>query len=80
MDIARRINRLLQTIETDSPDVVIGDCNMTRNSFALRSIFPDLQDAATLSGTGLLASFPIEFPLYHIDHILVSNQFHSIYY
>ncbi len=80
MDIARRINRLLQTIETEPPDIVIGDCNMTRNSFALQSIFPDLQDAATLSGTGLLASFPIKFPLYHIDHILMGNQFRSIYY
>lgn len=80
MDIARRINRLLQTIETEPPDIVIGDCNMTRNSFALRSIFPDLRDAATLSGSGLLASFPIEFPLYHIDHILVGSQLNSIYY
>lgn len=80
MEIAHRVQRLLHTIETTPPDIVIGDFNMTRNSVAIETMFPELQDIASSSGIGVLASFPMEFPLFHIDHILLSNRFIPTYY
>ncbi len=74
MDTAHRIRRLLQSIDTLQPDIVIGDFNMTRNSVARRTIFPTLQNAASSAGTGILTSFPVEYPLFHIDHILFSSR------
>jgi hypothetical protein len=80
MEIAHRALRLLQTIETSPPDIVLGDFNMTRNSVAIETMFPTLKDAALLSGIGVLASYPMEFPLYHIDHILISDTLRPTYY
>ena len=80
MEIARRVQRLLHTIESPPPDIVIGDFNMTRNSVAIETMFPGLQDIASSSGIGVLASFPMEYPLFHIDHILLNNRFVPTYY
>lgn len=75
IETAKRARRLLSSIEVPSPDVVIGDFNMTRNSFAIQTMFPTLRDASNEGGRGLLASFPTEYPLYHIDHTLLSRTF-----
>ena len=80
MDTAHRIRRLLQSVDTMQPDIVIGDFNMTRNSIASKTIFPNLQNAASSTGTGILASFPVEFPLFHIDHILFGSRLTMLNY
>jgi hypothetical protein len=72
---AKRAKRLLATLDVSQPDLVIGDFNMTRNSFAIQTMFPTLIDASDEGGIGLLASFPTEYPLYHIDHTLLSRAF-----
>ena len=79
MEIANRI-RLLLPKNTLPPNLVIGDFNMTGRSSAIDTIFPDLTDASKTAGSGLMASFPMEFPLYHIDHILVSKDLISVNY
>ncbi|MBL6996954.1 MAG: hypothetical protein ISR75_00765 [Phycisphaerales bacterium] len=80
MEIANRVLRLLQTIDTIKPDIVIGDFNMTRSSSAMQTMFPELHDVADTVGTGILTSFPLEFPLYHIDHILIRSGFRAMNY
>jgi hypothetical protein len=68
---ATKVQRLLATLNTPTPDVVIGDFNMTRGSYSIEKMFPELSDASDEGGFGLLASFPMEYPLYHIDHTLI---------
>ena len=80
MEIAHRMRRLLQTIEAPPPDIVLGDFNMTRNSVAIETMFPTLKDAVTDSGIGVLASYPMKFPLFHIDHILINDTIRPTYY
>jgi hypothetical protein len=80
MEIANRVLRLLQTVDTTEPDIVIGDFNMTRNGFAIQTMFPELHDVAIDSGVGVLASFPVEYPLYHIDHVLIGSQLRAANY
>ncbi|MDP7006363.1 MAG: hypothetical protein QF718_09160 [Phycisphaerales bacterium] len=80
MEIANRVLRLLQSVDTIKPDVVIGDFNMTRNSAAIRTLFPKLHDASDTAGTGILTSFPVEFPLFHIDHILIRHSLRATHY
>ncbi len=80
IDIAHRVNRLLQTIEYTSPDIVMGDFNMTRNSVAMRTMFPTLYDISNRVGVGFLGSFPMNVPLYHIDHTLMNDRFTPVKY
>ena len=71
---ATKVQRLLATLNTPTPDVVIGDFNMTRGSYSIEKMFPELSDASDEGGFGLLASFPMEYPLYHIDHTLIRED------
>jgi len=75
IETANRAKRLLSSIDAPRPDVVVGDFNMTRNSYAIKTLFPELVDASNTGGVGLLASFPMQVPLYHIDHTLIGNGF-----
>jgi hypothetical protein len=74
IETAERALRLYSQVESNQPDIVIGDFNMTRNSYAIKHMFPNLIDASNLGGSGLLASFPLHFPLYCIDHTLVGRE------
>ena len=74
MEIARRVRRLLETLDVPPPDIVIGDFNMTRNSASIKSMFPRLHDASDDGGVGWIASYPMSFPLYHIDHVLLAES------
>lgn len=80
MKIANRVKRLLEKVDAPEPDIVIGDFNMTQNSSSIQTIFPTLMDASVDGGTGWIASFPIEIPLYHIDHILLDRKLRALSY
>lgn len=80
MEIAKRAKRLLYTQQVAPPDIVIGDFNMTRNSASIKTIFPDLHDASDQGGVGWLASYPMSFPLYHIDHVLLADSLYASSY
>ncbi len=75
VETARRAKRLFSTLDVSQPDIVIGDFNMTKDSYAIQTMFPQLEDASNEGGIGLLASFPAKYPLYHIDHTLLSRAF-----
>ncbi len=80
MNTASRVRRILDSIEYKRPDVVLGDFNMTRNSYAIKTMFPTLIEASDIGGIGLIASYPANFSLYHIDHILLSKAFNCSSY
>ena len=74
MEIVGRAIRLIETLGAPPPDIVIGDFNMTRNSASIKSLFPRLHDASDDGGVGWIASYPMSFPLYHIDHVLLKES------
>jgi hypothetical protein len=79
-NIVRRASRLLQKVDAQKPDVVIGDFNMTRNSTSMQQFFPSMVDAWDSGGVGWSSSYHRTFPLFHIDHTLVSENLQAISY
>lgn len=71
MDIARRAREAIVKSGIATPDVVVGDFNMTRGSAATRFMFPNLRDLYDEAGSGWGATFPRDYPLYHIDQMLI---------
>lgn len=53
-------------------DVVAGDFNATDGSVILSACFPGCRDALSDAGDGWLATWPRRFPLWKIDHVLVT--------
>ena len=74
MEVARQARRLLAQANAPPPDIVVGDCNMTRGSAALALLTPGLRHAFDEGGHGYAASFHRAFPLYHIDHVLLDES------
>jgi len=72
--VAVRVRRLLDESSAPAPDVVVGDFNMTRDGTALNRIFPDLHHAFNEGGHGYGATFHRRFPLFHIDHVLLTGD------
>ena len=72
--IASLTRRLIDDADVEPPDLVIGDCNMTRGSASLRRTFPDMRHGFSTGGHGHAATFRRGWilPLYHIDHVLTS--------
>jgi hypothetical protein len=57
-----------------APDLVIGDFNTTRESVAMRTMFPRMRHAFNEAGHGYGATFFRVCPLYHIDHVLLGDS------
>jgi endonuclease/exonuclease/phosphatase family metal-dependent hydrolase len=72
-DIARAARRMLEGTAAPPPEVVVGDFNMTRGSASLKTLFPGLAHAYDQAGRGYGATFSRGFPLYHLDHTLLSD-------
>jgi endonuclease/exonuclease/phosphatase family metal-dependent hydrolase len=66
---ARLIRRQIER-ESD-PVIVVGDFNSTPHQWAYRHIAQGLQSAVTRRVTGWGATFPAQYPLVQIDHVLV---------
>jgi hypothetical protein len=80
MEIARKMQRLLAESEAPMPDVAVGDFNITRGSAALAQIWPAMHHAFDDGGHGYGATYHRAFPLYHIDHLLVSRAWRAVRY
>lgn len=65
---ARLIRRHIEREER--PVIVVGDFNSTPHQWAYRHIAQGLQDAARQRVAGWRATFPAQYPLVQIDHIL----------
>lgn len=82
MELARNVRKMLEDLKAPMPDVVVGDFNITRGSASLNAMFKDfsLDDAYDEGGHGYAATFHREFPLWHIDHILVGPSVQALDY
>lgn len=65
---ARLIRRMIER-ETQ-PVLVAGDFNSTRHQWAYQHIAQGLQNALTRHGRGWNGTFPAQYPLVQIDHVL----------
>jgi hypothetical protein len=61
-------------------DMVIGDLNTPRGSASLSIVARAMHEAFAEGGHGYGASFPRVFPLYHIDHVLLSSEWKTLRY
>lgn len=63
-----------------TPEVIVGDFNMTRDSRALRHLVGDLPDAYTQAGWGYAATWPRVLPVIHIDQAFVGGAWRAMTY
>jgi hypothetical protein len=72
-EIARAARLMLDSVDAGTPDVVVGDFNMTRGSASVKTLFPGLAHAYDEAGRGYGATFTRGFPLYHLDQTLLAD-------
>ena len=80
MDLARQFRTLLDAAAAPTPDVVVGDFNITRGSASLLQLFPDMTHAYDSGGHGYGATFHRALPYAHIDHILTAPGVTAVRY
>ena len=71
MGVMQRARTMLDGLRKTPPDVVVGDFNTPRGSASIDALFPNMSNAFNEAGHGYGATFRREFPLYHIDQILL---------
>ena len=69
-----------QAAGISAPDLILGDLNVTRHSRALEHAFPKFRNAFDEGGVGWSGTWWRDFPLWHLDQILVSPSMRSIRY
>lgn len=57
-----------------SPQVIVGDFNTARGGYALHSFAPQMHHAFDEGGIGFGATYSRNWPLWHIDHILLAPE------
>ena len=77
---ARSVRHLLDAMSIPRADMIVGDFNTPRGSRSLSILFPDMHHAYDDAGRGYGASFHRVFPLYHIDHILLTVDMQATSY
>lgn len=68
---AAQARNLINRTVTTPLDLVLGDFNMTQQSRALRSMLPGWQTVWPSGGHGWGGTWPRQWPLWRIDHVLV---------
>ena len=69
--IAEQAASLIDRVVMYTPDLVLGDFNMTRSSRAIHAILPDWRFAWPTRGRGWGGTWPRWLPLWRIDHVAV---------
>lgn len=72
--IASALRAALDELDVPAPDIIMGDFNMARGSASIDRTFPGMRNAFEDAGHGYAATFPRDWPLYHIDHILLNDD------
>ncbi|MEE2908317.1 MAG: endonuclease/exonuclease/phosphatase family protein [Planctomycetota bacterium] len=70
-EIAQRLQDLLTKVGPEEVDLIIGDFNMPSGSAALSSLFPQYTRAWSSGGEGWAPTFPRNWSIARLDHILV---------
>jgi endonuclease/exonuclease/phosphatase family metal-dependent hydrolase len=71
---------MLDDLHAPTPDIVLGDFNITRGSASIATAFPGMTEAYDSAGHGYGASYHRRFPLWHIDHMLLGPNVHPLRY
>lgn len=74
------LRRLVETMERERPDLVVGDLNAPRRSRALARLPAGYRHAYDLAGHGWSASWPAPLPLLAIDQTIVGPRLAPIDY
>lgn len=78
MASAEALRASLASLRVPSPDIALGDFNMTDGAAAL-TLFPDTRDAFTpWLGTGFAGTFPSALPLWRIDQVRHGSRIRSL--
>jgi hypothetical protein len=80
LELARKFRAMLDEAKPPLPDLVVGDFNLTRGSASLKTMFPLLRHAYDQAGHGYAATFHGEFPLWHIDQMLLGPNLRALDY
>jgi len=78
MALLREVGALLDDVGAPAPDLIVGDMNVTRRSVAVRTLAPDLRNAFGEAGRGLGSTFFEPWPLWHIDHMLITPRVEAL--
>lgn len=73
---ARRLRRMIE--QESDPVIVVGDFNSTRHHWVYRHIARGLHDAHRTAGRGFGGTFPADWPLVRIDHVLVGDAWEVV--
>ena len=72
--IARRLQELLLKAPTGTYDLVVGDFNMPADSHVFATLFPDFDPTWPTAGSGWAGTYPREWPVFRIDHVLAGPR------
>jgi hypothetical protein len=73
-NVLERMSVALRERLTDEPSVVVGDLNISRGSKSVSSVWPRHREAFAEQGRGWGATYPRQFPLWHIDFMLIGGH------
>jgi endonuclease/exonuclease/phosphatase family metal-dependent hydrolase len=70
----------LSRLNEPTPDLLVGDFNVPRNSHALRDAFPEFRNAFSEAGSGWSGTWPTFLPLWDLDQIRVGSGYLALRY
>lgn len=74
------LQELIARIESEQPDLVVGDLNAPRRSWRLSQLPAGYRHAYLAAGTGLGYTWPVPAPMYSIDHCILRDSIRPIRY
>ena len=78
MQVAQELLTAVQRGDLGDVDIVAGDFNALPGSLILSRVFPNFHDSWAQAGSGLRTSWPRLFPLWSIDHVLLTPDMRAI--
>ena len=78
MQVAQELLIDIRRGDLGEVDIVAGDFNALPGSLILSRVFPTFHDSWAQAGSGLRTSWPRLFPLWSIDHVLLTPDMRAI--
>ena len=78
MQVAQELLTAVHRGDLGDVDIVAGDFNALPGSLILSRVFPTFHDSWAQAGSGLRTSWPRLFPLWSIDHVLLTPDMRAI--
>ena len=73
-------DRIRQILGESSDHMVFGDFNCPRGASSINHAFPNHTHAFELAGNGPIMTWPARFPVLHLDHLLLNDEWHCVGY